>query len=188
MNIDNEELMGLIARCALRDQAAFAKLYEKTSRYLNTVAYRIVRSNEESSEVLQDAFVQIWNNASSFTPHQGKALTWMASIVRYRAIDRIKAESRHQNRPDAEEEQQILESTPGQATPEGEHYRGQLNQQVALCLKQMNEKFMKCVELAYLYGYSREELAEMLDANVNTVKSWLRRGSAKLKECMENAA
>ena len=49
----------------------------------------------------------------------------------------------------------------------------------------MNDKFKKSLELAYLYGYSREELAEMLGANINTVKSWLRRGSESLKQCME---
>ena len=60
-----------------------------------------------------------------------------------------------------------------------------LNKQLQACLDAMNDKFKKSVELAYLYGYSREELAETLGTNINTVKSWLKRGSARLKDCME---
>lgn len=184
-NLDNEELENLLARCVLKDQAALEQLYQKTAAYLNAVAFRVLGSEEESNDVLQEAFLQIWDNAENFQAAKSNPLTWMASIVRYRAIDRLRAEKRHRNRPQHEEEADILESTPSAYTEEEKHMQLRLNQQLMDCLNAMNVKFKRCIELAYLQGYSREELADVLDANVNTVKSWLRRGSASLKDCME---
>lgn len=183
--MDNEELMNLLARCALRDQKALELLYQKTAAYLNAVAYRIVGSTDSSNDVLQESFVQIWNNAKSYTPAQGNPTTWMTSIVRYRAIDKVRHEGRHQNRPHHEEEAKILLSTVNDDTQEEVYSRYRLNEQLKECLSAMNDKFKQSIELAYLYGYSREELAETLDTNINTVKSWLKRGSAQLKTCME---
>ena len=183
--MDNEVLVELLARCALRDQKALEALYQESAAYLNAVAYRIVGSTDISNEVLQESFIQIWNKASSYTPVLGKPSTWMTSIVRYRAIDKLKHEGRHQNRPYAEEENDILLNTPSEHTQEEVYNQFRLNKQLQACLDAMNDKFKKSVELAYLYGYSREELAETLGTNINTVKSWLKRGSARLKGCME---
>lgn len=183
--MDNEVLEHLLARCALKDQSALELLYDKTSAYLNAVAFRMVGSADESNEVLQDAFIQIWQNADSYSGSKAAPLTWMASIVRYRAIDRLRTEKRHQNRVQQEIEEEVLSAIPA-AKNEEEHYElFRLNKQLKACLEGMNETFRKCLELAYLQGYSREELAQELDAKVNTVKSWLRRGSANLKQCMD---
>ena len=183
--MDNEELENLLARCALRDQKALELLYQQTASYLNAVAYRMVGDSDASNDVLQEAFVQIWDKAGDYAPSMANPLTWMTSIVRYRAIDKLRREKRHQNRPGAEEEDDILMSASTGETQEELYQKSQLSEQVNQCLEGMNEKFKKSVELAYLYGYSREELAEVLATNVNTVKSWLRRGAAKLKECLE---
>jgi RNA polymerase sigma-70 factor (ECF subfamily) len=183
--LDNEVLVELLARCALRDQKALEALYQESAAYLNAVAYRIVGSVDISNEVLQESFIQIWNKASSYTPMLGNPSTWMTSIVRYRAIDKLKHEGRHQNRPYAEEENDILLNIPSEHTQEEVYNQFRLNKQLQACLNAMNDKFKKSVELAYLYGYSREELAETLGTNINTVKSWLKRGSARLKDCME---
>jgi RNA polymerase sigma-70 factor (ECF subfamily) len=183
--LDNEELMELLARCALKDQRALESLYLKTSGYLNAVAYRILGSEDASNDVLQESFLQIWNNAANYTPVQGKPITWLTSIVRYRAIDKFRHEKRHQNRPHHEEEAEILLCIPAGDTQEEAYSRLRLNEQLQKCLDAMNNKFKYSIELAYLYGYSREELAEALGANINTVKSWLKRGGAKLKDCIE---
>ncbi|MCG8311994.1 MAG: RNA polymerase sigma factor [Pseudomonadales bacterium] len=183
--MDNEELENLLARCALRDQNALERLYQTTAAYLNGVAYSIVGSTDESNDVVQEAFLQIWDNAENYTANKGSPLTWMTSIVRYRALDKLKSENRHRNRPGHEEESDILANIPSDKTEEGQYMQFRLNQQLQKCLEAMNEKFRKSLEMAYLYGYSREELADMLGANINTVKSWLRRGSDALKQCME---
>lgn len=184
--MDDEKLVNLIARCGLRDQKALELLYQKTAAYLNAVAYRIVGSSDLSNDVLQEAFVQIWDNAASYLPSQAKPLTWMSSIVRYRAIDIVRREQRHKQRPHPDEEADFIENRLSEQSQEEVMNRLELNQQLRDCLDSMNANFRQIVELAYLYGYSREDLATRLDANVNTIKSWLRRGSAKLKTCLEN--
>jgi RNA polymerase sigma-70 factor (ECF subfamily) len=170
----------------MKDQKALEQLYRLTSSYMNAVAYKIVRSKELSNEVLQDAFVQIWDNAASFSLAQSQPLTWMCSIVRYRAIDKMRREQRHLNRIGGDNEEEMLEATPGGLRPQDALEKVELNAKTEACLERMNEKFSKSIKLAYIYGYSREELVEILGANLNTVKSWLRRGSLKLRECLQN--
>lgn len=184
--MDNDELIHLLAQCALRDQKALQRLYSLTSAYLNAVAYRIVGSRECSNEVLQDAFVQIWDNAGNYAPSQALPLTWMSTIVRYRAIDKVRKEKRHNNRLGSEDEEEIMLREPGGEEPDLSVEEMCLTQEMENCLDQMNEKFKESIKLAYIYGYSREELVGILGANLNTVKSWLRRGSIKLKECLQS--
>ena len=90
----NEELINLIARCAIRDQAALKMLFDCSGAYLNAIVYRIVKSDDIAKEVLQEAFLQIWSNAQSYRPHLANPMTWMASIARYRALDRLEVEQR----------------------------------------------------------------------------------------------
>jgi len=78
----DDELIALIGRCALRDQLALKSLYDRVSPFLNGVAYRILGSDDLSNDVLQEAFIQIWNNASSYRVDKAKPMTWMCSIVR----------------------------------------------------------------------------------------------------------
>lgn len=184
--MDSDLLVKLLARCAMKDQKALEELYKVSAAYLNAVAFKIVRSKDYSNDVLQDAFVQIWNNAAGFSCAQSQPLTWMCSIVRYRAIDKMRREQRHLNRLEGDNEEDVLLDIPGRDTPQEALEKVELNSKTEACLEAMNEKFSKSVKLAYIYGYSREELAEILDANLNTVKSWLRRGAMQLKLCLQN--
>ncbi|MBX2858498.1 MAG: sigma-70 family RNA polymerase sigma factor [Cellvibrionaceae bacterium] len=182
----DEELADLLARCAMGDQRALKQLYDKTSPFLNGVAYRILRSDDLSNEVLQEAFVQIWQNAGSYREHLAKPLTWMTSIVRYRALDLLQSEKRHRNREDYEQEEKVLSNLESNQAPESDYAHAQLQQQLHECLGKMNDNVRQSIELAYLKGYSREEIAEHFGTKVNTVKSWLHRGSERLKECLSN--
>jgi len=91
---DRDRLETLLAKSALGDQAAFAEIYDSAAAKLNGIAYRIVRNVDSANEVLQEAFVQIWNNASEYRADKAEPMTWMASIVRYRAYDRLRFEKR----------------------------------------------------------------------------------------------
>ncbi|NQD35970.1 sigma-70 family RNA polymerase sigma factor [Permianibacter sp. IMCC34836] len=183
--LDEEELITLIARCALRDRKALKQLYDNTSAYMNAIAYRIVRSPELSSDVLQEAYLQIWRNAATYRPEQARALTWMSSIVRYRAIDRRDHEHVHNSRTiewDAEIESSYVVD---QATPEHLAINDQLRDQLVHCLEKLNERVKLSIQMAYLEGHSREEIASRFNTNANTVKSWLHRGADALKQCLD---
>lgn len=186
--LDEEALITLIARCALRDKKALKNLYEQTSAYLNAIAFRIVRSPDLCSDVLQEAYLQIWNNASSYRPDQAKVLTWMSSIVRYRAIDRIDHENRHRQHTvewDVEaEDTHVVDHH----TPERSAINDQLQDQLVLCMEQLTERVKLSIQLAYIEGHSREEIASRFNTNTNTVKSWLHRGADALKQCLETTS
>lgn len=183
--IDNqdEELINLIARCALRDQAALKRLFERVSPYLNALAWRILKSRELSNEVLQEAFLQIWNNAASYRPGLARPLTWMASITRYRALDRLDKETRITSKTTHIDD---MDDAPGGDEPEQSVGASQLRFHLHQCLTTLGDNIKRSIELAYLYGYSREEIAQQFATNTNTVKSWLHRGAERLRLCLES--
>jgi RNA polymerase sigma-70 factor (ECF subfamily) len=179
----NEELRRLIALSALEDRQAFYQLYQRTKGYLNGVAYNIVKNDEISRDVLQEAFIQIWDNSASYRPELAQPLTWLTSIVRYRALDRLAKDKRR--------EQTFIAETTHE--PECEHnpwselVRLQHHKQLVQCLSQLTQDQASSIKLAYIQGYSREEIADRLHTKINTVKSWLHRAQEKLKQCLSHA-
>lgn len=179
-----QKLEELLAKCALGDQVAFAQLYQSVSSKLNGIAYRILNNVESANEVLQEAFVQIWKNASEYRPDKAEPMTWMASIVRYRAYDRIKFEKRRiegaQFKADIDNFDDI------ESTQKDGVLLCELNQELEACLSALETNQRKSILMAYYYGYSREEISSEFETPVNTVKSWLRRGIQRLKLCLGN--
>jgi RNA polymerase sigma-70 factor, ECF subfamily len=182
---NDDELITLIARCALRDQTALKTLFERVGPYLNAVAYRILRSNDLSNDVLQEAFLQIWTNAASYRPHLAKPLTWMASITRYRALDRLDHERRRHDKLVSDTDTTVLAEELSRSEPDEQLAGYQLKFQLNECLATLSANIKESVELAYLQGYSRDEIAAKFNTSVNTVKSWLHRGAERLRLCLE---
>lgn len=191
MELDDQDvLIDLIARCAIKDQMALKALYGEVSGYLNAIAFRILKSDDLANEALQEAFIQIWENAPSYRPHLSKPRTWLSSIVRYRSLDKLEKEKRHMHVSVSvydENETDVLNDIPASpaTSPEAQFSSGQLSAHIIDCLATLNEKVKLSIHLAYLEGYSREEIAKKLDSNANTVKSWLHRGSERLKRCLQ---
>lgn len=181
--LDENELTALIARCAQRDKQALKILYDRCAGYFNAIAFRIVRSHDASNDVLQEAFLQIWHHAESYRSEQARALTWMSSIVRYRAIDRREHDQRLQQHHSwsAADDERVESET---ATPEFHTINAQMHAQLLVCLAQLNAHVQQCIRWAYLDGCSRDEIATRLNTNSNTVKSWLYRGAEALKLCL----
>lgn len=183
---EHEALINLIARCALRDQSALKQLYHRSAPFLNGVAFRILKDTEASNDVLQEAFVQIWTNASSYRPDKGRPVTWLASIVRYRALDRLEKEKRRTTLFEEEGDIGLDQHSSDQPTPDQMTHRVQQSAQLKHCLGTLAVEMRESIELAYLQGYSREEIANKMKTNINTVKSWLHRGGERLKQCLTN--
>ena len=179
----NEELRTLIALSAQEDRHAFYQLYQRTKNYLNGVAYNIVKNDHTSSEVLQEAFIQIWNNAASYRPELAQPLTWLTSIVRYRALDRLAKDKRRGQTFTAE----TTIEPESEESPWGDLVKLQRHMRLAQCLNQLTKDQATSIKLAYLQGYSREEIAQHLQTKINTVKSWLHRAQEKLKQCLSHA-
>jgi RNA polymerase sigma factor (sigma-70 family) len=173
-----------LADCARGDQTALRRLYERENRFLMGVALRIVRDRAAAEDVLHDAFMAIWTRASTFDPLRGEGRGWMCSIVRNGALSAVRASARTVSVD--EELLDDLQDAEPQAAPDMldafsmRSTLGQLDQ----CLERLDVAKRNCVLLAYLDGCTHAEIAERLSAPLGSVKAWIRRGMASLKECL----
>ncbi len=178
---NSPKLDQLLRDVAGGDEAAFAALYQATSPKLLAVALRILRTRELAEEVLQEAYFKVWERAGDYDPAIAAPMTWLAAIVRNRALDEVR---RRGNRPATGESD--LENLPG----DDEHplVALELAEDVARlmhCLEGLEADKRQMVRLAYLDGMSRAALAERFDRPEGTIKTWLHRSLAQLKGCLE---
>lgn len=173
-----------LAACARGDQGALKRLYERENRFLMGVALRIVRDRAAAEDVLHDAFMAIWNRASTFDPARGEGRGWMCSIVRNGALSAVRASARSVS-VDEELLDDLQDAEPPAAPDMLDAFSmrstlGQLDH----CLERLDVAKRNCVLLAYLDGCTHVEIAERLSAPLGSVKAWIRRGMASLKECL----
>lgn len=181
---DPKELAALLAACGRRDRTAFERLYRATAPKLFGVAARILRRDDWAEEVLQDCYVSIWHHAQDYTPGLAQPLTWMTSIVRNRCLDWLRKPAIEL--PD--EDDAIAGATPGDAPgPLAQLERFSEAAAVTRCLATLDAKQRQSIALAFYEGLSHAEIASHLRAPLGSVKTWVRRGLARLKTCLEAA-
>ena len=182
-----ENLTRLLAAIAGGDQRAFAELYECCSAHLFAVLLRILQRRDWAEEALQDCFLKIWQKSETYEPSRGAPLTWLLTIARYRALDQLRAKRPEVEMPEEGEEVPMTLADPGedplQRAVENEGV-GRLDN----CLRGLPQEQRKSVLLAYYEGYTHQELARAMHAPLGTVKSWVRRGLGRLRECLESVS
>jgi RNA polymerase sigma factor (sigma-70 family) len=178
---DQDELSSLLSAVGRRDRAAFKRLYESSSPKLFGIVLRIVKDRAAAEEVLQDAFLRIWEHAGSYAAEVGSAWAWINAIARNRAIDVIR-QRKSVSYPEASESVDWFERI---AEPRDREADVINNASLRACLERIDTQARDCVLLAYYEGLSREELAKRYAAPVNTVKTWLHRSLANLRACLD---
>jgi RNA polymerase sigma-70 factor (ECF subfamily) len=174
------DLTDLLIRIAARDPAAFAALYKQTSAKLYGVVARILTRGDVAADVLQEAYVRIWEKAGDFDPVKGSALAWMATIARNRALDEVR-----RVRPVSLEDQpEGFEPAGEEIDPLAARERSEGLMALVDCLKALDEEKRAVVLLAYYRGLSREALAKRFGRPVPTIKTWLHRSLAQLRDCL----
>ena len=161
--------------CARGDHRALHQLYEQDSSRLLGVALRITRNKALAEDIVHDAFIKIWHGARSFDPLRGSARGWVFSVTRHLALDVVRSAGRDvplddQYEPLAEPAQSI----------EFAARSGQIHQ----CLERLDPTRRTCILHAYVDGYSHSEIAQKLSTPLGTVKAWIKRSLAALRECM----
>jgi len=172
----------LVERCARSDERALEELYELTSPRLFGVAVRLVRREALAEEVLQEAFLKIWRNASRYSRELGAPLTWLTSIVRNEALDTLR---RRRVREDNEtsEPSWFADIVPD---PTVAADMGVADSELLLtCLERLEPTARDCIVRAYCEGYSHDELSAAHGRPLGTVKSWIRRGLVTLRSCVD---
>lgn len=173
----------LVVRCAQRDERALEELYSLVAAQLFGLLVRMLRSSALAEEALQDVMVRVWQRADQFVAYRGRAMTWMMSIARYRAIDMLRAQRREVALDDAPDDALVdRDSAEFADTVTSLRSDRALND----CLNQLTDDQRKCIALAYVEGYSQDQIATAIESPLGTVKSWMRRGLNSLKRCLES--
>jgi RNA polymerase sigma-70 factor (ECF subfamily) len=182
-----DDLPALLARIALRDRAAFERLYRATCAHLLSVAFRILNNRDRAEEALQEAFMNVWHSASGYNPVMAAPMTWLINIVRNKAIDALRAGKTERGATvelddealavaadDTQEPQRLLDDSLAKA-------------HIDTCMRALTPQQRQALALAYYRGMVHTDIALALNAPLGTAKAWVRRGLDKLRECLQSA-
>ncbi len=165
------------------DVAAFEQLYDRHAPILYALLLRMLASPEDAQEVLQEAFVKAWNDASRYDPSRGSELAWLISITRSRGIDRIRSRKvRGEREKDAARDNSIRSTAvDGMAAVESV-VAGEEQRAVRAALAEIPEAQRQALELAYFDGLSQSEIAGKLGVPLGTIKTRMQLGMRKMRE------
>ncbi|HEX4737866.1 MAG TPA: sigma-70 family RNA polymerase sigma factor [Allosphingosinicella sp.] len=177
---EDSQLARLMTAVSAGDGAALADLYERTSAKLYGICLRILGSEAEAEEALQEAFVTIWRRASSFDIAKASPITWLSVLTRNKAIDRLRTrrfatdtiEAANDVADDSASAVELIEAA-------------QDRERLAHCLGELDEQPRAAIRAAFFDGLTYQELAERDEVPIGTMKSWIRRGLIRLKTCLE---
>jgi RNA polymerase sigma-70 factor (ECF subfamily) len=185
--VRGDELGALLARVALGDQPAFAALYRRAAAHLYAIALRIVRERGVAEEILQEAFVNVWHHAAAYDAARSQPMTWLASIVRHRALDQLRRREIDTVPLERRDDRHPAWDMPSDApTPVELLLAGADARALRDCVDALDPGPKQAIALAFFHGLSHGELAAHMHEPLGTVKSWVRRGLERLRRCLEN--
>jgi RNA polymerase sigma factor (sigma-70 family) len=177
-----EFLKERLAAVARGDRAALGDVYRRTSAKLFGVCLRILQDRSEAEEVLQDVYLTVWRRADGFDPARGSPITWLVTIARNRAIDRLRAAGGGRRAEPLETAEAVADASPlASALLEASDDRRRLE----LCLEELEPQHGRAIREAFLDGFTYEELAARMGVPLGTMKSWIRRSLLRLRSCLE---
>jgi len=172
----------LMRRASRGDSQAFEALYDELSSAVYGLARRVVRDPARAEDVTQEVFLDVWRKATRFDVERGKAKTWVMTIAHRRAVDAVRRSEvqkrqDHQGAPD-----EVSHDEPADALIAAEEHGAVRN-----CLETLTELQLESVRLAYFNGYTYGEVATLLDKPLPTIKTRMRDGLIRLRDCLEGA-
>jgi RNA polymerase sigma-70 factor (ECF subfamily) len=185
MKSEDSENTALLLRIAQADEKAFAELYDRFSRGLFSLVYKILRDEREAEDVLQEGFTQIWKKASTFDGTRSSAFTWAVMIMRNKAIDHIRARQR-QTRLIESATQEFSAGIDG--AEDGEVFNNEQRGIVRAALAKIPEEQRQAIDLAFFSGLTQQQISEKLGEPLGTVKARIRRGLLKLRDLLGGRA
>ena len=172
----------LVGKVALGDPAAFERLYDELGAAVFGVARRVVRDPSRAEDVTQEVFLEIWRKAPSFDDVRGSAKTWIMTIAHRRAVDAVRRNESLKRYDGAAAPEEMVHDDPGDALIKNEEHGA-----VRTCLETLTDLQLESVRLAYFNGYTYSEVATLLDKPLPTIKTRMRDGLIRLRDCLEGA-
>lgn len=170
----------MLARVALGDRSALSQLYAATSSKLFGVTLRVLEDRPEAEDALQEIYVKVWHNADRYRANGLSPMTWLITVARNHAVDRLRARRARRQDP-IDEAAELADLAPG---PEEAAIASSLRGAIEGCLAALEPDRADAVRRAYVRGESYVELAGRYGVPLNTIRTWLRRSLLKLRECL----
>lgn len=171
----------LLQHVARGDEAAFGQLYDQIVGPVFGLVRRVVRDPAQSEEVVQEVMVEVWRMAARYSPERGSAMAWVMTMAHRRAVDRVRSAQSATDR----EDRVASASTPRPFDEVAEQVTQRLEQeQVRRCLGTLTELQRESIMLAYYGGRTYREVGELLDTPLGTIKTRLRDGLIRLRDCL----
>lgn len=175
--ISDIDLLHAVAR---RDETGLAALYDRYRLILFGLLVRILNSREEAEDVLQEVFLQVWRRAADFDEQRGRPFTWLVTLTRSRAIDRLRVLAARQRLADSA----ARETTDEASDAVADTLHAEQREIVARALASLPEEQRRTLKLAYFEGLTQSEIATQLGTPLGTVKTRMRAGMMKLRELL----
>ena len=176
---DDQYLDGLLARVARGDQAAFEAVYDNLAGPVYGLILRVVRDPAQSEEVSQEVLLEVWRTAARFDPAKGSAPTWVLTIAHRRAVDRVRSAAAATAREQRSAEIPVPHDDVAD-TVEASHDA----ERVRRCLEGLTEAQRESITLAYYGGYSYRQVSGLLSVALSTIKTRIRDGLIRMRDCL----
>ena len=174
----------LLRQIGQGDRGSFEALYERFSRVLFSIAYRVLNNQEGAEDVLQDVFVQIWEKAALYDPSRGKPMTWAITLTRNKAIDRLRSTQRRSRlQDDLLHESQTAEQFDDKSSFDAVS-SVETGELVRAAIAKLSKDQREAIEFAFFSSLTQTEISERLNEPLGTVKARIRRGMMKLRELL----
>ncbi|KPF41312.1 sigma-70 family RNA polymerase sigma factor [Rhizobium sp. G187] len=182
MEDSQQALEQALHACAAGDRRGLERIYTSESARMVTIAERILRRHDLAEEIVQEAFVQIWNKAFQYQPDRGSARGWIYAVVRSRALNALR-DGRREDLTETESLDRLQDE--GAETLYSDLFDDlDTKSRLRSCLLRLDELRRRTVMMAYVSGYSHGEIAGRLKLPLGTTKAWIRRSLTALRECM----